>query len=210
MRKTMKLILILIMSLFIFLLTGCGGTTEKSGTISNVTKSNVLNSAWEAYYANGFDAARVTFANALEDEESYDSITLAQINNGMGWAMAKTDGFKYAKPYFEKAQKLVPDSKVGLAAAHLSSMDIENIKAGITLLESLNINNAHYEYMFKYNTGMTNAQVHSLMGCLYWCNGDVGKAASQFNVVGDIINKPGQEMSYQTVNAILSSFSSNY
>ena len=209
MKKTMKLMLILIMSLFIFLLTGCGGTTEKSGTVSHITDGNVLNSAWEAYYASGYDAARVTFAGALEEEENFDSITLAELNNGMGWAMAKTDGFKYAKPYFEKAQKLVPDAKIGLAACHLSSMDKENIKTGITLLESLNINNAYYEYVFKYDTGVTNAQVHSLMGVLYYLNGDTGKATSQFNVAGDIVNEPGEQMSSQTVTAVLSAFSGN-
>jgi|GEM_PF-3347459 len=204
-----KIAIILLLSLMIFLLTGCGSSTlGKDATIINeITRSSALASGWMAFKDGGYSAAREAFATALANESDYDENMRAKLYNGLGWATVRLEGFASAGQYFEKGYKKCNDAKVGMAGYYLSQMDRTKIPHGIDLMESLNLSNAQYEYQFEYNPGVSNAQVHALMGLLYYFDGKQGKAAGQFKVAGDIVNSPGEEISAQTVNAIINQFS---
>ncbi|PLX16769.1 MAG: hypothetical protein C0601_09285 [Candidatus Muiribacterium halophilum] len=204
-----KIAIIILLSLMIFLITGCGSSSlGKEATIINeVTNSNALKSGWMSFSDGGYSAARQAFATALENESDFDEEMRAKLYNGLGWATVRLEGFSSAGQYFQKAYKRCSDAKVGMAAYYLSDMDRVMIPEGIKLLESLNLTNAQYQYNFEYNPGVTNAQVHALMGLLYYFDGQQGKASGQFNVAGDIVNSPGEEISAQTVNAIINQFS---
>ncbi len=205
MNNTKKMVITLLISLMLFLLTGCGSSSisKQSSMVQEVTNRSVLDSSWQTYQAGGHNAARLSFEDALTDETKYDEKTKAELYNGLGWSIMKSEGFREAESSFLKAVKHCPDAKIGLAGSYLSSMDTHNIKEGIRLLESINIQNAHYEYEWKYDPGISNAQVHALMGLLYFLNDQEGKATPQFTVAGDIINGPGEELDAQSVNSIL-------
>ncbi|MFA7578179.1 MAG: hypothetical protein WC002_08965 [Candidatus Muiribacteriota bacterium] len=204
-----KIIWSLLLSLLIFLLTGCGNSSISKSvtTVQEVTNRSAVASGWMAYEAGGYSSAKVAFASALENEASLDDKTKADLYNGLGWATVKTNGFQEAGEYFDKATKLSDDAKVGMAGYYLSTMNSKNFSKGISLLEGLNLQNVNYVYEFKNNTGVTNAQVHALLGVLYYLNGDLGKAEPQFRVAGNIINEPSTQTQYQIVNAITTAFS---
>lgn len=204
-----KIAIIILLSLMIFLLTGCGSSSigKDATIIDEVTRASALSSGWMSFQAGGYSAAREAFATALANENDYTEEMKAKLYNGLGWATVRLEGFKTAGQYFEKAYKKCNDAKVGMGGYYLSLMDKTMIPQGIDLMEDLNLANAQYVYNFEYNPGVTNAQVHALMGLLYYFDGQQGKASGQFNVAGDIVNSPGEEISAQTVNAIINQFS---
>ncbi|MGM0609063.1 MAG: hypothetical protein ACQESP_11695 [Candidatus Muiribacteriota bacterium] len=203
-----KIVIILMISMFMFFLTGCGNSTISRNvtTVSEVTNRSAVNSGWQAFEAGGYSSAKASFEDALKNNDGLDEETEAKLYNGLGWATVKTDGFKNAGEHFKKAKIYSDDAKVGRAGYYLHTMDKDNFQKGIELLEDLNIHNAKYVYEFENCPDVTNAQVHALLGVLYYLNGDLGKAGPQFKEAGVIVNSPGEEMSSQTINAIINAF----
>lgn len=209
MNKKIKLIMMLLISALLFLLTGCGNSSiaKDSAMVDDAINSSNISSAWSQYSVGGYDSAKKSFEEVLANTSPYDLNTVAKLNNGIGWCTVKIDGFADAKPYFEKAVAQCDDAKIGMAGCYLSAMNKTDFIKGIKYMESLNLNNANHQYEFEYDTGITNAQVHALLGVLYYLNGNTGSANSQFSVAGNIVDPDNDDISVKTINSILDALS---
>lgn len=179
--KKYNIIKIIIATLLInisFFLCGCGGgeigktyTTEQDKTVATLV------SGWEKMKQSSPSSAKATFEAALS--ETTDPEQIAEANLGIGWAVTKDEGIRNAKEYFENSLNYYDDAKIGMAGYYLSTADPDNYAKGITILENLNLDNIKTIYSPKYETGVTNTDVHALLGILYYFSGQMTKANEQ-------------------------------
>jgi tetratricopeptide (TPR) repeat protein len=167
-------------------LTGCTGGVNGEGTGSYsqdvgtpIVRGNAFNDAGWAYIEKGqYDSAISQFNTVLGDNPTDDE--KAQANNGIGWAKAKLGQLKDGMPWFTKAIDWSDDAKVGLAAAYLQMASKADMEMVVDLLfKQLGKEKELFIYTPRRNTGVSNAEVHAMLGYAYAALGENEKATEQ-------------------------------
>lgn len=171
---------------FLLGLTGCTGGVNGEGTGSYsqdlgtpIVRGNAFNDAGWAYIEKGqYESAIVQFNKVLSDNPTDEE--KAEANNGIGWAKAKLGQLKDGMPWFTKAIDWSDDAKVGLAAAYLQLASKTDMEMVVDLLfKQLGKEKEFFVYTPRRNTGVTNAEVHAMLGYAYAALGENEKATEQ-------------------------------
>lgn len=188
MNRNIKIIITVILLNVSFLLCGCngGGEIGKTYTTTQDEARTTLYTGWEQMKKNAPSSAKATFEAAISQTTDADQI--AEANLGIGWAVTQNDGIRNAKEYFERAEAYLDDAKIGMAGYYLSTADPQNYAKAITILEKLNISNTATKYEPKYEIGINNADVHALLGVLYYYTGQMTKSREQLEISKTLAN----------------------
>ncbi|GAB4267009.1 MAG: hypothetical protein Kow0029_01200 [Candidatus Rifleibacteriota bacterium] len=174
-------------------LTGCTGGVNGEGNskYSNevgtpIVRGNAFNDAGWSYIEKGqYNSAIAQFNAVLADNPTDDE--KAEANNGIGWAKAKLGQLKDGMPWFEKAKALSNDAKVGLAAGYLQMASKSDMEMVVDLLyKQLGKENENFTYTPRRNTGVSNAEVHAMLGYAFAAIGEDEKAQHQIDYAKEL------------------------
>ena len=184
-----KLFFILISFISLFGLTGCstGGTNGEGST--NINSSEIytairgneyVEKGWTYINSGLYDSAISQFNKVLENSPTEQE--KAEANNGIGWAKSFSsegklkDGIKW----FTLAKDLNDDAKVGLASAYFKQASKTDMEEVIEILfVELGKNNPTFIFKPTRNIGVTNAEVHAMLGYAYAATDDNASAYTQ-------------------------------
>jgi tetratricopeptide (TPR) repeat protein len=167
-------------------LTGCTGGVngEGTGTYSQdlgtpIVRGNAFNDAGWNYMVKGqYESAITQFNKVLADNPTADE--KAEANNGIGWAKAKIGKLKDGMQWFAKAIDHSDDAKVGLAAAYIQMASKTDMEQVVELIyKQLGDENDHFKYTPRRETGISNAEVHAMLGYAFAALGEDEKARTQ-------------------------------
>lgn len=152
------------------LLAGCGGgSVGTTGVLNTFDVAESVNAmGWSSYGMGNNLGAIKHFESVLDGQGTAEQKREAWI--GKGYAVSRADGIRNAGKYFEKAISH-QDAKVGMAGYYLSLGGRTNVNKAIGLMEAIHMNNVDKVYRPEYNTGVTDAEAHALMGILYYMAG---------------------------------------
>ncbi|MDD2715572.1 MAG: hypothetical protein PHW04_06720 [Candidatus Wallbacteria bacterium] len=168
---------------------GCGGSTIGETGLATYADpvGDVLSNGWLVFNKGSYKSAKSEFDSAIHMNPSPKQ--LADAYAGMGFALAKENGLVDGLPYFEKAQELNKDARVGLAGYYLDLCDKSSFHKGIELLESLGVQNINRKYVPEYNKDLSDMNVHALLGLLYYYANRYSEAYAQLKY-SQQINEP--------------------
>ena len=190
MKKKIFILLIAVFSMFGF--TGCstGGTngegsvTVNSSEIYTAIRGNeYVEKGWSYINSGLYDSAITQFNKVLESSPTEQE--KADANNGIGWAKSFSsegklkDGIKW----FTLAKDLNDDAKVGLASAYLQQASKSDMEEVIEILAvELGKNNPTFVFTPTRPIGVTNAEVHAMLGYAYAVTDDDENAYTQIEL----------------------------
>lgn len=182
------------------LMAGCGGGSVGSTGIVNSydVAGSVATQGWNNLNNGKYGSAIGNFEAVIDGSSTAEQKQEAYI--GKGYAVVKRDGIRNSGEFFEKAINH-PDAKVGMAGYYLSVGGSTNINKGIGLLESLQLSNVDKAYTPQYNTGITNAEAHALLGILYYMAQRTVEAREQL-FKADELGQPGNLVSTEAIATI--------
>ena len=206
-RKTLAAQLVVIAATLF--LMGCG--SDPGGEfITGDTKNNQLPiagaqqklvEAFSSFKSGAYTQARDNFLRIISDSPT--AADKAEAQAGVGFCDVRLKGSQDGIAEFEAA--LLTDSKnqdarVGLAGALISRGAPTDILRAIDLIKGIDATTPEFVYTDKYGTGITNAEVHALLGYALFVSGDQAGAQTQIGIarrldpnfantnVGQIIN----------------------
>lgn len=172
-----RLLTLIIASLSLFGLTGCssGGTNGEGNVNANSSEiytairgNEYVEKGWSYINSGLYDSAISQFNKVLESSPTEQE--KADANNGIGWAKSFSpegklkDGIKW----FTLAKDLNDDAKVGLASAYLQQASKSDMEEVIEILAvELGKNNPTFIFTPTRPIGVTNAEVHAMLGYAY-------------------------------------------
>lgn len=172
---------------------GGGGGGGGSGGGSVIASDQLINDGWSNISVGNYQTAVTNFQGALAG-----SLTEAQkvsANNGLGWALARSNKILESIPYFEVAANSENEAKVGLAGAlvfrHQTTADYTRAAELLGNMPPEKFSSAHSKL------GLSTAKVHALAAIAYALAGDsanaktyIGKAAAlDSNMVGTTVDR---------------------
>lgn len=194
MKNRTKIFIALLAALPIAMgITGCssggvngeGNSSYESSTTSAV-RSNVYNdTGWEYISKGQYDSAIKYFNDVLAASPTEGE--KAEANNGIGWAKAHNGKLKDGMKWFQLASDLNNDAKVGLAAAYIQEGSLSDLEEVINLLYiQLGNSKPNFTYTPGRATGVSNAEVHAMLGYAFSATGDKEKADEQLNYAKEL------------------------
>lgn len=199
--KKIVIIGIYVVVLSIMFLPGCGqGSTVTMPTVTNsdgssnssVQSNTQATSTGWTYFKNGlYSDSKTEFLNIINTPGVSDK-DKALAYTGLGWAQIKSNGF-YENgifnsdiiSYFDNADALYNDAKVGLAVAYLTrNSTSSDSDSAVTLLKgAFNSNN---NFISENSIDLTNADVHLLYSMALFETGDTSEAQIELNTANSL------------------------
>ncbi len=172
--------------------TGCStGGTNGEGNVSvnsseiytGIRGNEYVEKGWSYINSGLYDSAITQFNKVLESSPTEQE--KADANNGIGWAKSFSsegklkDGIKW----FTLAKDLNDDAKVGLASAYLQQASKSDMEEVIEILAvELGKNNPTFIFTPTRPIGVTNAEVHAMLGYAYAVTDDDENAYTQIEL----------------------------
>lgn len=130
-------------------------------------------------------AARQVFLQVIADRPKNADLSMAKV--GIGISDMRTLGTMEGLAEFREAYEADgtnPDARVFLAGALLSRAgnDGADVHEAVSLLEGIDPGNASFIYEDRFQTGMSNAEVHAILAYAYKLVGENTKSATQASI----------------------------
>lgn len=150
--------------------------------------SNNNSVSWSLFKDGSYSGAKTAFNKTIASPQA-TAQELADAYAGIGWCELKLNGSQGAMSYFRDAigkSSTQSEARVGLGGSLLSTGTREAIDEAVTVLSGIDPGNANFQYVDRYNTGVSNAEVHAILAYGYCVQGNKTKSDQHMSIASDL------------------------